>query len=97
MDHGIVQSRHEGTPQGGPLSPLLANVMRNEVDKKLERHGHCFAPYADDCNVYVHSQKVGERVMAMLRRCNAKLDLRVNESKSAVANVFGRKFLGYSL
>lgn len=97
MDHGIVQLREEGTPQGGPLSPLLANVMLDEVDKKLERHGHCFARYADDCNVYVHSRKAGERVMAMLRRCYAKLHLQVNESKSAVASVFGRKFLGYSL
>lgn len=97
MDHGIVQSRYEGTPQGGPLSPLLANVMLDEVDKKLERHGHCFARYADDCNVYVHSRKAGERVMTMLRRCYAKLHLQVNESKSAVASVFGRKFLGYSL
>lgn len=97
MDHGVVQSRDEGTPQGGPLSPLLANVMLDEVDKELERRGHCFARYADDANVYVRSVKSGERVMALLRRGYAKLHLVVNESKSAVASVFGRKFLGYSL
>lgn len=97
MDHGVVQSRHEGTPQGGPLSPLLANVLLDEVDKELERRGHCFARYADDANVYVRSKRAGERVMALLRRCYAKLHLKVNESKSAVASVFGRKFLGYSL
>jgi len=97
MDHGVVQSRDEGTPQGGPLSPLLANVMLDEVDKELERRGHCFARYADDANVYVRSVKSGERVMALLRRCYATLHLVVNESKSAVASVFDRKFLGYSL
>ena len=97
MDHGICQRREEGTPQGGPLSPLLANVMLDEVDKKLERNGHSFARYADDCNVYVGSRKAGARVMALLRGCYAKLRLQVNESKSAVASFFGRKFLGYSL
>lgn len=97
MDHGVVQSRHEGTPQGGPLSPLLANVLLDEVDKELERRGHCFARYADDANVYVRSVRAGERVMALLRRCYAKLHLTVNEGKSAVGSVFGRKFLGYSL
>ncbi|MDP3668868.1 MAG: group II intron reverse transcriptase/maturase [Telluria sp.] len=97
MDHGVVQSREEGTPQGGPLSPLLANVLLDEVDKELERRGHRFARYADDANVYVRSVRAGERVMALLRRCYAKLHLVVNESKSAVASVFGRKFLGYSL
>lgn len=97
MDGGVVQSRDEGTPQGGPLSPLLANVMLDEVDKELERRGHRFARYADDANVYVRSVRAGERVMALLRRCYAKLHLVVNEGKSAVASVFGRKFLGYSL
>lgn len=97
MDGGVVQSRHEGTPQGGPLSPLLANVMLDEVDKELERRGHCFARYADDANVYVRSMRAGERVMAVLRRSYAKLHLVVNEEKSAVASAFGRKFLGYSL
>ena len=96
MSDGVVLERYQGTPQGGPLSPLLANVMLDEVDKVLEQHGHCFARYADDCNVYVRSQKAGERVMALLRRCYAKLRLKVNETKSAVAGVRGRKFLGYS-
>ena len=97
MDGGVIQSRDEGTPQGGLLSPLLANVMLDEVDKELEQRGHRFARYADDANVYVRSVRAGERVMALLRRCYAKLHLAVNESKSAVASVFGRKFLGYSL
>ncbi len=97
MDGGVVQSRNEGTPQGGPLSPLLANVMLDEVDKELERRGHRFARYADDANVYVRSVRAGERAMALLRRCYAKLHLVVNEGKSAVASAFGRKFLGYSL
>lgn len=97
MDHGVVQERNEGTPQGGPLSPLLANVMLDEVDKELERRGHRFARYADDANVYVRSVRAGQRVMGLLRRCYARLHLVVNEGKSAVASVFGRKFLGYSL
>ena len=97
MSDGVVQQRYQGTPQGGPLSPLLANVLLDEVDKELERRGHCFARYADDCNVYVGSRKAGERVMALLRRMYAKLQLTVNEAKSAVGSVFGRKFLGYSL
>ncbi len=93
----MVIERHEGTPQGGPLSPLLANVLLDEVDKELERRGHCFARYADDCNVYVRSRRAGERVMALLRRLYAKLRLKVNETKSAVTSVFAdRKFLGYS-
>lgn len=97
MDNGVVSERVEGTPQGGPLSPLLANVLLDEVDRELERRGHRFARYADDCNVYVRSQKAGERVMAVLRRQYDKLHLTINESKSAVASVFGRKFLGYAL
>ena len=97
MVNGVVVGRAEGTPQGGPLSPLLANVMLDEVDKELERRGYCFARYADDCNIYVGSRKSGERAMALLRRLYAKLRLKINESKSAVASVFGRKFLGYSL
>jgi len=96
MSDGVVQERYQGTPQGGPLSPLLANVLLDEVDKELERRGHCFVRYADDCNVYVRSRKAGERVMALLRRCYARLRLKVNETKSAVASVTGRKFLGYS-
>jgi len=70
--------------------------MLDEVDKELERRGHCFVRYADDCSVYVRSRKAGERVMELLRRCYAKLRLKVNGTKSAVARVFGRKFLGYS-
>jgi RNA-directed DNA polymerase len=97
MSDGVVQQRYQGTPQGGPLSPLLANVLLDEVDKELERRGHCFARYADDCNVYVRSRKAGERAMNLLRRMYARLHLTVNEAKSAVGSVFGRKFLGYSL
>ena len=97
MDGGVVVERGEGTPQGGPLSPLLANVLLDEVDRMLERQGHRFARYADDCNVYVCSQKAGERVMALLKRRYDKLHLKINESKSAVSRAFGRKFLGYEL
>ncbi|MFN3582275.1 MAG: group II intron reverse transcriptase/maturase, partial [Pseudomonas sp.] len=97
VDEQGVLKRDKGMPQGGPLSPLLANVLLDEVDKALEQRGYRFARYADDCNVYVRSQKAGERVMAWLRRLYAKLRLQVNESKSAVGSVFGRKFLGYSL
>jgi group II intron reverse transcriptase/maturase len=96
LSDGVVLERYQGTPQGGPLSPLLANVMLDDVDKVLEKHGHCFARYADDCNVYVRSRKAGERVMTLLRKCYGKLRLKVNETKSAVASVKGRKFLGYS-
>jgi len=96
MMGGVVQERVMGTPQGGPLSPLLANVLLDDVDKELERRGHCFVRYADDANVYVRSRKAGERVMALLRRLYGELRLTVNEAKSAVASVFGRKFLGYS-
>jgi group II intron reverse transcriptase/maturase len=96
MADGVVVERHEGTPQGGPLSPLLANVLLDEVDKELERRGHAFVRYADDCNVYVRSKRAGERVMAALRRMYAQLRLRVNEEKSTVARVWDRKFLGYS-
>ena len=97
MDGGVVVERHLGTPQGGPLSPLLANVLLDEVDKALEARGYSFARYADDCNVYVGSSKAGERVMALLRTLYAKLRLQINEAKSAVASAFGRKFLGYAL
>ena len=97
MADGVATERHEGTPQGGPLSPLLANVLLDEVDKELERRGHAFVRYADDCNVYVRSLKAGERVMSFLREKYASLRLRLNESKSAVGPVWGRKFLGYHL
>jgi group II intron reverse transcriptase/maturase len=93
---GIATERHEGTPQGGPLSPLLANVLLDEVDKELERRGHAFVRYADDCNVYVRSRRAGERVMELLRRLYANLRLRVNEAKSAVDWATNRKLLGYS-
>jgi group II intron reverse transcriptase/maturase len=96
MTHGVVTERHEGTPQGGPLSPLLANVLLDEVDKELERRDHAFVRYADDCNVYVQSERAGHRVMGLLRRLFAKLRLRVNEAKSAVAKATHRKILGYS-
>jgi group II intron reverse transcriptase/maturase len=96
MADGVVVERHEGTPQGGPLSPLLANVLLDEVDTELERRGHCFVRYADDCNVYVRSKRAGDRVLDALRQKYAKLRLRINEEKSAVARVWDRKFLGYS-
>ena len=97
MDGGVITDRHLGTPQGGPLSPLLANVLLDEVDKLLESRGYSFARYADDCNVYVCSMLAGQRVMALLQRRYAALKLQINEAKSAVASVFGRKFLGYAL
>lgn len=96
MDGGVVMERHEGMPRGGPLSPLLANVLLDEVDRELERRGHRFVRYADDCNVYVRSRRAGERVLASLRRLYDRLHLRVNEAKSAVAPASGRKFLGYA-
>lgn len=96
MADGVVVERHEGTPQGGPLSPLLANVLLDEVDKELEKRGHAFVRYADDCNVYVRSKRAGERVMQLLRRLFSGLRLRVNETKSAVDRVWNRKLLGYS-
>ena len=85
-----------GAPQGGPLSPLLANVLLDEVDRELERRGHRFVRYADDCNVYVGSQRAGERVGRLLRKLYARLKLRVNEAKSAVAPATHRTLLGYS-
>ena len=97
MDGGVVMPRYEGTPQGGPLSPLLANVLLDEVDRALETRGHRFARYADDCNVYVRSRQAGERVLDGLRRLYDRLHLKVNETKTAVAPATGRKFLGYEL
>jgi len=96
MAEGVVMERLEGTPQGGPLSPLLANVLLDEVDKELEKRGHAFVRYADDCNVYVRSPRAGQRVMELLRRLYGRLRLRVNESKSAVDLVARRRILGYS-
>ncbi len=97
MANGVALQRHEGTPQGGPLSPLLANVLLDDVDKELERRGHAFVRYADDCNVYVRSKRAGERVMGLLRRLFAGLRLRINEAKSAVDRPWNRTFLGYSM
>ena len=96
MDGGVVMQRYEGTPQGGPLSPLLANVLLDEVDRALETRGHRFVRYADDCNVYVRSRRAGERVLDGLRERYDRLHLKVNEAKTAVAPVSGRKFLGYA-
>jgi len=96
MVHGVVMERYEGTPQGGPLSPLLANVLLDEVDKELERRGIAFVRYADDLNAYVRSKRAGEDVMETLRQLYAGLRLRINEAKSAVAKPEDRKFLGYS-
>jgi group II intron reverse transcriptase/maturase len=96
MASGVVVERWEGTPQGGPLSPLLANVLLDEVDKELEKRGLSFVRYADDLNVYVRSKRAGEDAMQTLRRLYARLRLRVNEAKSAVARPWDRRFLGYS-
>ena len=98
MQGGICTQRREGTPQGGPLSPILSNLLLDELDKELEKRGHCFCRYADDCNIYVSSQVAGERVMASVSRfLEGKLKLRVNREKSAVAPVWERKFLGHRL
>lgn len=97
MRDGVCVRREDGTPQGGPLSPLLANVMLDDLDRMLEERGHRFCRYADDCNVYVRSRRAGERVMAAMRRyLTRELSLRVNEAKSAVDRPTRRKFLGYS-
>ena len=98
MKDGVCRRREEGTPQGGPLSPLLANVVLDELDKELERRGHRFCRYADDCNIYVRSRKAGERVMEGIRRfIERKLRLKVNETKSRVAPSGECKFLGYTI
>jgi RNA-directed DNA polymerase len=98
MQDGVCVARYEGTPQGGPLSPLLANLLLDDLDKELERRGHCFCRYADDCNIYVRSKAAGERVLASVTAfLEGKLRLRVNREKSAVAHVEERKFLGHRL
>jgi RNA-directed DNA polymerase len=98
MQHGVSTVRHEGTPQGGPASPLLSNLLLDDLDKELERRGHRFCRYADDCNIYVRSPAAGERVMASVTGfLENRLRLRVNREKSAVAPVGERKFLGYRL
>ena len=98
MENGLVSPVDEGTPQGGPLSPLLSNLVLDELDRELERHGHCFVRYADDCNIYVRSVGAGRRVMESITRfIRRRLKLKVNESKSAVARPAERKFLGFSI
>ena len=98
MKDGMTESRDEGTPQGGPLSPLLSNILLDGLDKELERRGHAFCRYADDCNIYVRTRKSGERVMRTVTRyLSGVLRLRVNAQKSAVARPWRRKFLGYSM
>ena len=97
MVNGVVHDTEEGTPQGGPLSPLLANILLDDLDKELERRGHRFVRYADDCNIYVQSQRTGERVLDSVRQfLEQKLKLKVNEKKSAVDRATKRKFLGFS-
>lgn len=96
MLNGVVLDQHEGTPQGGPLSPLLANVLLDELDKTLEARGHRFVRYADDCNIYVRSHRAGERVMATMRKELSRLRLRINEAKSAVERPWNRQFLGFT-
>jgi RNA-directed DNA polymerase len=98
MTGGMVSQRVEGTPQGGPLSPLLSNILLDELDKELERRGHKFCRYADDCNIYVQSRSAGERVMKSVTGFLSKrLRLKVNAEKSAVARPWERKFLGYTM
>ena len=98
MINGIVVSNEEGTPQGGPLSPLLSNIMLDELDKELEKRGHRFCRYADDCNIYVKSKRAGERVMENITSfIEGKLKLKVNINKSAVERPWKRKFLGFTL
>jgi RNA-directed DNA polymerase len=98
MTGGIISPRMEGTPQGGPLSPLLSNLLLDDLDKELERRGHAFCRYADDCNVYVRTRRAGQRVLEGLTRFLARfLKLRVNAGKSAVDRPWNRKFLGYSM
>ena len=98
MFAGLVQAHDEGTPQGGPLSPLLSNILLDDLDKELERRGHRFCRYADDCNIYVKSKATGERVMeSLIRFLSRRLKLKVNLAKSAVARPWNRKFLGYSV
>ena len=97
MINGVVMETQEGTPQGGPLSPLLSNILLDELDKELEKRGHKFVRYADDCNIYVRTKKAGERVMKSITAfIEKKLRLKVNETKSAVDRPWRRKFLGFS-
>ena len=98
MEGGVASARTEGTPQGGPLSPLLSNILLTDLDRELEKRGHRFCRYADDCNIYVGSQRSGQRVMAAITGfLERRLKLKVNAEKSAVARPWQRKFLGYSM
>ncbi len=98
MEGGVVSPRTEGTPQGGPLSPLLSTILLDDLDKELERRGHWFCRYADDCNIYVKSKRAGERTLSSITRFLSKrLKLKVNRDKSAVDRPWKRKFLGYSM
>jgi RNA-directed DNA polymerase len=98
MENGLVSAMEEGTPQGGPLSPLLSNIVLDELDQELERRGHRFVRYADDCNIYVGSRRAGQRVMESITGfITTRLKLRVNSEKSAVGRPWERKFLGFSL
>ncbi len=98
MEGGVVTARTEGTPQGGPLSPLLSNILLTDLARELERRGHRFCRYADDCNIYVRSRRAGERVLAsMTRFLETQLKLRVNQEKSAVDRPWKRTFLGYTV
>ena len=98
LSDGVVSQRTEGTPQGGPLSPLLSNILLDDLDRELEKRGHAFCRYADDCNIYVRSKRAGERVLASLTQFLAKrLKLKVNQAKSAVDRPWNRKYLGYSM
>jgi group II intron reverse transcriptase/maturase len=97
MEGGLVSPRAEGTPQGGPLSPLLSNILLDELDQELERRGHRFVRYADDCNIYVQSKRAGERILTSVERfLRERLRLTVNREKSAVDRPWNRKFLGYT-
>lgn len=98
LDNGLVTVSNKGTPQGGPLSPLLSNILLNDFDKELETRGHTFCRYADDCNVYVKSERAGKRVLCSLSKfLEKRLKLQVNQEKSAVARPWQRKFLGYTV
>ena len=98
LSGGVISARRQGTPQGGPLSPLLSNILLDELDKELEGRGHCFCRYADDCTIYVRTKRSGERVMASISRfLEYRLKLQVNIAKSVVARPWQRTFLGYSM
>jgi RNA-directed DNA polymerase len=98
LDGGLFEASREGMPQGGPLSPLLSNLVLDELDRELERRGHRFVRYADDCNIYVRSEKAGRRVMASVTRfIERRLKLQINAAKSAVARPWHRSFLGFTV